>query len=471
MRKEILAGVKWNAINQVFNLGSKFVVTIFLSRLLGPADFGLIALIFTFTAIADNFTEGGFKNAIIQETNVTQKELSSIFFMYITVGLILCSLTIISAPLISKFYNQSLTLLTIVVAFTYLINPLAFIQEALLQKELKFKALAISQMVSKTLGAIMGISMAYMGYGVWALIWSMHTSAIIRTLMLFGQRKWMPYLHFKWIDLKKYWKVGSNIFFSGLLFNITNRIDYLIMGKFFTPTDLGLYSRAKENGFLPALIFGNVIRGTFLGVYAKIKTDTEQLKKMFIDSSNAIFILVTVGCFSLAMFTHEIILVLFGAKWLAMEGMMQLYTLYVFVYCISVNRVYLLNAIGRTDIDFKLGLIFTPIRLVLLLCPVLFSLSINPYYFIGVNISFLIGALFVFDKVVSKHLKINITTHWHYWPIALILGVAIIIQLIEPLTIAPYLLQKIILFGLSLGAVSIIYYKSIQTTWLMFKRK
>jgi O-antigen/teichoic acid export membrane protein len=160
-----------------------------------------------------------------------------------------------------------------------------------MQKELLFKQLALSQMISKTSSAVVGIGLAYAGFGVWALVWSMHTGAIMRGLMLLYQYHWAPEWHFNKLDLKKYWKVGSNVFYSGLLFNVTNRIDYLIIGKFFAPASLGMYSRAKENGFLPALIFGNIIRSTFLGIYAKLKTDTEKLKKMFVDSSKAIFLM------------------------------------------------------------------------------------------------------------------------------------------------------------------------------------
>lgn len=471
MKKEVFSGIKWNTINQLFNIGSKFIVTIFLSRLLGPEDFGLIALVFTFTALADNFTEGGFKNAIIQETEVNKKELSSIFFLYITAGLLLTLVIVGISPFISYFYKQDLTLLTCIVALTYLINPLTFIHEALMQKELLFKQLALSQMISKTSSAIVGIGLAYAGFGVWALVWSMHTGAIMRGLMLLYQYHWAPEWHFNKLDLKKYWKVGSNVFYSGLLFNITNRIDYLIIGKFFAPASLGMYSRAKENGFLPALIFGNIIRSTFLGIYAKLKTDTEKLKKMFIDSSNAIFLMIATSCFLLTMFTEEGIYLLFGHKWLPMTAMMQLFFGYVFVYCISVNRIYLLNAIGRTDVDFKLGLIFTPIRLVLLLTPVILGLTISPYYFIGVNILFLITGLIGFELTINKYFAQTKYPQWYFAPIAIIYGLAITLQQSNLLNTNLGLLRKILISAITLGIVMGMYRKSLTQTWMIIYHK
>jgi teichuronic acid exporter len=471
VKKEVVSGIKWNTINQLFNLGSKFIVTVFLTRLLEPEDFGLIALVFTFTAFADNFTEGGFKNAIIQETDVNKKELSSIFFLYITVGLFFTILIACISPFLSYFYKQDLTVLTCIIALTYIINPLTFIHEALMQKELLFKQLALSQIISKTSSAIVGISLAYAGLGVWALVWSMHTGAIMRGLMLIYQYKWLPDWHFNKLDLKKYWKVGSNVFYSGLLFNFTNRIDYLIIGKFFVPASLGMYSRAKENGFLPALIFGNVIRSTFIGIYAKLKTDTEKLKEMFIDSSNTIFLMVATGCFLLTMFTEEGIYLLFGPKWLPMTGMMQLFFGYVFVYCLSVNRVYLLNAIGRTDVDFKLGLIFTPIRLILLLLPVLLGLSINPYYFIGVNILFLISGLIGFELSINKYFSQTNYPQWHFAPIALIYVLAIVLQQTNLLNINLGLLKKTLISTITLIIVVAMYHKSVVQTWNMIYRK
>lgn len=293
----------------------------------------------------------------------------------------------------------------------------------------------------------------------------------MRGLMLIYQYKWLPDWHFNKLDLKKYWKVGSNVFYSGLLFNFTNRIDYLIIGKFFVPASLGMYSRAKENGFLPALIFGNVIRSTFIGIYAKLKTDTEKLKEMFIDSSNTIFLMVATGCFLLTMFTEEGIYLLFGPKWLPMTGMMQLFFGYVFVYCLSVNRVYLLNAIGRTDVDFKLGLIFTPIRLILLLLPVLLGLSINPYYFIGVNILFLISGLIGFELSINKYFSQTNYPQWHFAPIALIYVLAIVLQQTNLLNINLGLLKKTLISTITLIIVVAMYHKSVVQTWNMIYRK
>ncbi len=465
MRKAIIHGLKWNTINQIFSLGSKFVVTIVLSRLLSPNDFGILAMIFAFTVVADVLIDSGFKSSIVQERDTTHEELSSIYWLNMTIGFFFTCLIIISSHGLAVFYQEPLVQpLAVGVSFLYIISPSALVHEALLTKELKFKALTISQMASKTASAIAGIYMAYTGWGVWSLVGSVLVGAFLRSFFLWLQCSWRPSFHFRRDDLKKYWKVGSNILYSNILFGLVNRVDYVIIGKFFTPATLGMYSRAKENAFIPGNIIANVIRNTFFGIFSSLKDELVRLRKLYIDASNIILIVLTIIFSLIIIYAKELILILFGEQWMDMELMFQYSCIYVFMYCNTILRVYLLNALGRTDIDFRAGLFAHPLRLGVLLIPFLIDVHFDPYYFIWVNTFFVLVAIFIYEFHIHKILNLAYQETFRFLP--LLVGFIIVTLLIVSFVSFDSMLTTMLVKAFSIGIGSIVilgvYYKQLK---------
>jgi teichuronic acid exporter len=464
MRKNIIQGLKWNTIDQIFSLGSKFLVTIVLSRLLEPKDFGLLAMIFAFTIVADVLIDAGFRNSIIQEKEPTDFELSSIFWLNMAIGLFFTLLIFFSSYGVAAFYKEPLLQpVMAVISLLYVISPLSLIQGALLTKKLKFKALTISQVASKVASGTLGISMAYTGWGYWSLVGSVLAGGLLRNVMLWFQSSWRPSFHFRFSDLQKYWKVSSNILYSNILFNVVNRIDYVMIGKFFSPALLGMYSRAKENAFIPGTIIANVIRNTFFGIFSNLKSDLTRLRKMYVDASHLVLISLTIIFSSMIIFSNELILIVFGSKWISMNLMFQCSCIYVFIYCNTILRVYLLNALGRTDIDFRIGMFAHPLRLAILLIPFFIGFKINVYYFIFINTLFVFTSICIYEFYIRKILMISYRESFRFLPLLIsYAAIAALILVFVPLeTIWMSLLVKIISFGVGSAIVLGLYFKQL----------
>jgi teichuronic acid exporter len=407
MKNQTINGLKWNTINQVFSIGSKFIVTIFLSRLLGPEAFGTIALIYSFTSIADIFVNAGFKNSIIQDSNVTKRELSSIFFLNITLGLFFFIVIAAFSHLISFIYDDpKLTIYMIVCGLVYLINPFGIVQEALLSKELKFKEITIRQIFGRSISMVTGLTMAYLGYGIWSLIISSLIASFSGVLIYWFQSSWRPSLIFSIIDIKKHWKFTSNVLYSNILFSLVNKIDFMLIGKMLTPNVLGLYSRAKDNAFIPANIIANATRTTFFSVFAKMKGDLENLRIYYAKVSELFLFILTILFSYIILNADELIKLILGSKWIEMTILFQIFCVYVFFYCNSLLRVYLLNALGRSDVDFKLGLVLMPFRLLLLLLPIWLINLRNANYYALVNTLIIVIPIYFYDLNIAKSFSI-----------------------------------------------------------------
>lgn len=474
MKRNIILGLKWNTLNQIFSLGSKFLVTIILSRLLEPSDFGLLAMIFSFTIIADVFIDAGFRNAIIQEKDVTDNELSSIYWLNMAVGLLFTLVISLSAPAFVIFFDEKLLQkLTVVISFLYIINPSSLVQEALLTKYLKYKALSISQMASKTASALIGVYMAYSGWGYWSLVASVLFGAAFRSFFLWFQCSWKPVFHFSIKDLKKYWKVSSNLLYSNILFNIVNRVDYIVIGRLFSSATLGLYSKARDNSFIPGALIANVIRNTFFGIFSNLKNNMPRLQKLYIETGHLILIALSLIFSFIAVNAKELIVILLGEKWVGMTGIFQFSCIYVFAYCNTILRVYLLNALGRTDIDFRLGIFAHPVRLLILMIPLFTDVNMSVYFFIAINTLFVIVSILVYDFHINKILNIPFSESLKYIPFILfyMVLVAVLITLFSNESALMALLKKTFLFGLGSLGIFGIYFKQIKPLILLVKNK
>jgi O-antigen/teichoic acid export membrane protein len=294
----------------------------------------------------------------------------------------------------------------IVCGLVYLINPFGIVQEALLSKELKFKEITIRQIFGRSISMVTGLTMAYLGYGIWSLIISSLIASFSGVLIYWFQSSWRPSLIFSIIDIKKHWKFTSNVLYSNILFSLVNKIDFMLIGKMLTPNVLGLYSRAKDNAFIPANIIANATRTTFFSVFAKMKGDLENLRIYYAKVSELFLFILTILFSYIILNADELIKLILGSKWIEMTILFQIFCVYVFFYCNSLLRVYLLNALGRSDVDFKLGLVLMPFRLLLLLLPIWLINLRNANYYALVNTLIIVIPIYFYDLNIAKSFSI-----------------------------------------------------------------
>lgn len=370
-------GLYWRFLDLLFNQGMQFVVGIVMARLLSPSDYGITALPVVFIAIANVFIDGGFGLALIRKSDLNEKDLATSFYYSIIIGLFCYIVLFIAAPFIADFYNiPVLTSLIRVTAITFIWSPLNTPQTVILNRQLNFKTMARISIVNKILSAILGVVSAYNGYGLWALVIYSLSSSLMGVMQSWYVVKWFPKERFSKESFLYLWNFGNKMIGTRLLDSIFSNITPVVIGKFFSTSQLGFYNRALSFGQLPSMQIGGVIQGVTFPVLSKIQNDDVSLvrgyRKMIKTTAFIVFPLM----FMLSALSKPIILLLLTEKWSECIILLQILSFYLMWGPVSVMNLNLLQVKGRTDLCLKLQCKKNLIGLVIMLLTLPFGLVV-----------------------------------------------------------------------------------------------
>lgn len=351
----IKKGLFWDFIGKLFNQGITIIVSIFLARLLLPEDFALIAIVLAIIGIASVFIDFGLTQALIQKQNVRNIHYNSIFWINISLAVILSILCFLSAPLISNFYKlPELINLIRVVSFAFILNALGGVHSAMLVKKMAFIHLSKINIISSFISGVIGVSFAFLDYGVWSLVMQYYSAAIIRQILLWNQTKWLPKFQFSWVVIRPLWHFSKNLFISSILNDIFIRIDIFIIGKLFSPASLGFYSRGKSLNQLISTYSSSSLTTVLFPALSKIQDNLEMVKKKVID----FFQLAALISFFLGgllyITAQDIIVLMFTDKWMETVPYFQIMVLTTFAHPLSAIILTPLTSLGRSDVFLKL---------------------------------------------------------------------------------------------------------------------
>ena len=212
LRNKTLAGLAWTSSQQFGGQLISFLITIVLARILGPAEFGIIAMLTVFIAVGSLLVEGGLSSSLIRTGEANQKDYSTVFFFNLTGSLVIYLIVYLAAPFISKFYHQDiLTSVLRVYAFVFIINAFYGIQNAILVKDMNFKTQAFIQIPSVLVGGLLGIIMAKNGYGVWSLVGMNLCQSFFITMLHWIYSSWRPSLTFDRESFKKHFNFANSV--------------------------------------------------------------------------------------------------------------------------------------------------------------------------------------------------------------------------------------------------------------------
>ena len=389
-------GLYWKFAEQFSNYGIQFIVGIFMARMLSPEDYGLTALPAVFMAISGIFVSGGFGTALVRKPDLTEKDLSTAFYYSMGVGLLCYVLLFVASPWIADFYNAPVLVpLMRVTALSFLYSPLGTGQSVILQRRLDFKTPTKVSVICRILSGVIGIVMAYTGYGVWALVISGFISGIIGQVITFWVVRWYPKAGWSKESFRYLWGYGNKIMGSFLLGTVYENIAPVIIGKYFSPAQLGVYNRAQGYARMPSQNVTGTLQSVTFPVLSQIQNDDERLarsyRKMLRVSAFIVFPLMMM----LAALARPLVLALITAKWEACIVLLQIMCLSMMWYPIHAINLNLLEVKGRSDLFFRLEIIKRSIGLLLLVCTLplglvafcwggvagsMVSLFINTYY-------------------------------------------------------------------------------------------
>lgn len=350
LKKRAVKGVLWNSVERFSAQGIQFVLTIFIARMLSPEDYGLIAMLSVFMAIAQVFVDSGFGYALIQKKECSKADYSTAFYFNIVVSIIIYILLYFASPLIADFYNQpQLIQVTRVFGLVLIINSFSIVQQTRLTVLLDFKKQAIASFISVVVSGTVGIAMAYRGYGVWSLIWQAIIAAFCRGLILWINTHWFPSYIFSKASFHHMFSFGSRLMLASLLHTIYTNMYSLVLGKAFTASTLGYFNRAFTLGQFPIQNFSVIMLKVLYPIQCRFQDDLEKFNYIFVNYIRfSCFILfpIMIGMFVLA---EPLISVLLTNKWLPAVPFLQIICLAGMWNPVMQINVSVLDAMGRSD--------------------------------------------------------------------------------------------------------------------------
>lgn len=395
LKKQAVSGVMWTFAQQFSVQIINFGVQIILARLLMPEMFGLIAMLTVFINIGQMLMDGGMTSSLIRTKNPDQLDYSTVFFTNFIVSTAVYSITFLAAPYIADFYNQEvLKNILRVYALTFVIRSLVAVHVAKLTKEMNFKTQMKLQVPSTIVGAAVGVTMAYMGYGVWSLVWLNLAQTIVFTIQNWIFIKWRPSFVFNKRRFKYHLNFGYKLTLSGLLDTIYNDAYRIVIGKFYSPASVGFFNQAETMRLFPVQQVSTVMGKVTYPLFSNIKGDV-QLKSAYKSTMKLVLFVVIPIMLVLIIIAEEFFLFLFGAKWLPAVPYFQVLAIASIIRPISSYNLNILKVKGRSDLFLKveiikkvLGVIAIAIALPFGIMELVISLTVVSYFFTLVNMLF-----------------------------------------------------------------------------------
>jgi O-antigen/teichoic acid export membrane protein len=348
----------WDFFGKFGKLGMGFIFSIFLARLLEPSDFGLIAMIMVIVTIADVFTDLGLGGALIQRQRLHMAHYSSVFYFNIFIGTILSLITFFSADYIADFYNnKTLIHLTQIISLTFIIGALNSIQTIQLRKELNYALLTKLTFVSSLTSGILGILLAFYGAGVWSLIAQTLSYGIIYTALVWNASRWRPDFLFSFKALMQLWGFGFRMFLVILLDAVFSRLDFIIIGKLFTPATLGYYQRGRSLNEMVINFSSSTLMRVMFPVLSKIQNDLARFQNVIVKLSGIIIFITFMIMGTLYLISEELIILLFSAKWMPSVVYFQILVLSGVFQPINALLVNVLSSRGNSKDFLKMAML------------------------------------------------------------------------------------------------------------------
>ncbi len=351
-------GFIWSFIDSFAGQGVQFIIGLVLARFLHPSDFGLIGMLTIFIAISQSFVDSGFASALIRKQHCTMADYSTVFYFNLAVACLVFGLLYVSAPEIALFLSEpKLIGLLRVLSLGLILNAGGLIQRTILTKQVEFKVQTQLSLVASLISGIVAIAMAYFGYGVWSLVALTLLRYGISTILIWLKSSWRPEWLFSLKSFKELFGFGGKLLLSGLIDTTYRNVYYVIIGKYFSATELGYYTKADEFKKLPSENVNSVIGRVSYPLLANLQDNPERLRIGYIKMLKTTMFLSFLLMLGLAAISRNLLLVLLGEDWLNSVPYLQLLCFVGMLYPLHALNLNMLQVQGRSDLFLKLELI------------------------------------------------------------------------------------------------------------------
>ena len=396
LRHKAAKGILWSTVERFSVQGVQFLIMIVMARLLTPHDYGLIGMLAIFIAVAQSLIDSGFSQALIRKQHRTEVDNNTVFYFNIVVSALLYLILYVSAPFVADFYNTpQLCPVMRVVCLSIIFNSLAVVQRAQLTIKIDFKTQAKAALTAAITSGIIGITMAYHGFGVWSLVTQQLLNLGLNTGLLWLLSKWRPRLMYSWQSFHELFAFGSKLLASGLLDTVYRNIYPIVIGKLFSASNLGHYTRAQHFSEFPSSNLTGIIQRVTYPVLCEIQDDDTRLAgiyRKFLKLSAFIIFPLMIGLSSVA---KPLVNLMLGSQWEFCGQLLHIICFSMMWFPIHVINLNLLQVKGRSDLFLRLEIIkkilgvsvlciTAPLGLIVMCYGQIFNslvaLTINTYY-------------------------------------------------------------------------------------------
>ncbi|MBR4624941.1 MAG: lipopolysaccharide biosynthesis protein [Alphaproteobacteria bacterium] len=358
LKDKTVRGVGWSAADALIGQGVQFLVSIILARLLSPSEYGLLGIANIFITILSGFVDCGFSNSLIRKKDTTDKDYNTMFITNMGMSVLVFLTLFFCAPFVADFFErEEVTNILRVLSFSVVINAATLVQSTVLSKRIDFKTRTKVTIIGAIVSGIVGISTAFCGWGVWALVAQTLTANIVNGLWLFIFVRWIPKFTFYKDSFRYMWGFGWKLMLSGFIDRVWGQLYQSVVAKCYEPETLGQYSRAKG--------FANVFSSTFIGVIsrvtypvlAEIQDDRGRLKEGYRKIIKLSMFVTAVCMISLGAISEPLIYCLIGDKWHQAATFLPLICISMSTYPLHAINLNMLQVQGRSDLFLVLEII------------------------------------------------------------------------------------------------------------------
>lgn len=376
LKSKTVSGVLWSAIERFSLQGVQFIINILMARLLLPSDYGMIGMLAVFLQISQTFIDSGFSDALVQKKDRTETDLSTVFYFNIIISVLLYILLFIGAPYIAQFYRMpELTLVTRVIMLNLIFSSFAAVPKTILTIRIDFKSQSKISLISAIISGIVGITMAYKGLGVWALVIQSLLNASLTVLLFFYYIHWRPLKVFSKESFQRLFSFGSKLLFSRLIHALYYNLYSLVIGRKYSSAELGYYTRAEQFAILPSSNINAIISRVTFPILSNIQDDNVRLAsayRKYIKLASYLIFPLMVG---LAAVAQPLVLLLLTEKWMMAAVLLQILCFDWMFDHLSIINLNLLYVKGRSDWALRMEIIKKTIATLILFASIPFGIE------------------------------------------------------------------------------------------------
>ena len=383
LKNKTIKGVGWSAADAFLGQGVTFVVGLVLARLLSPDEYGLIGICLIFTTVLNGIVDSGFSNALIRKKEVTDEDYNTMFITNMVISMVLYIILFICAPLVSDFFHRvELTALVRITGLVLFFNALSITQVTILTKKIDFKTKTKASFVSAIVSGVIGIVMAFIGYGVWALVAQQLSKQLFYTICLWFLNKWCPKFTFYKKSFKYMWGFGWKLLASGILNNVWNQLYQVVIGRFYSPATLGQYTRAQEYAGLCSQNLTTIVQRVTFPVLSELQDDKKKLLVSYRKLVKVSMFVTVICMFALGAMAEPMIFSLIGSQWHQAATFLPFICITMSLYPLHAINLNMLQVQGRSDLFLYLEIV----KKINSLIPIFIGVFVGVYWMLCASI-------------------------------------------------------------------------------------